>query len=640
MHCATKTRCIQVVVGLIWMVSLLAFVLLAPASGAEGRQGDRPVLPTEVLADPSVSAPWRWWPRRRLRKWAWQRYCVLQHAHRRAQWVARAARLALSGALTFAQVVDLLTQAQLQRQLGALPVLYMLLDILQVRAIINRHCPTAAEVDHGTVALVLILNRLTAPRALYRVADWLAQTVLVETLGLPAAKFNDDRLGRTLEALQAHSRDIWLDIVHQALVRFDIDLSLLFYDLTAFTVHGEYAASQWCNFGFAHNTPLNKRKLKLGLNTAADGNIPVDYWPWAGHTADQATVQANMERLCRLLRQHGWPCHETVLIGDRAMLNAELAHAYQAHGLHYLAALQPRTSAHCALLRSVPTPQLRSAPLIPGYWGKPVAVVFTHQGGEITHRGLLVLSGPMRAALRRTRAQHLWALRQELLVLREKIGAAHYRTVKAMERHVRALLKRASGGQFMQVQVTTDARGQLTLRWRADRYALWQADQQDGRYLLVTNDAHLTPLQMLTRYRQKDGGEKRFTVCKSDLKVSPIYLHKDERIEGLLLIHMVALLTYSLLERQARQGGIPMTTRRILTALETLSVVETRCWDGSRLWRLAPMDEAQLALVQALQTLLQPFYQLPMALPQPSSNYEPVVWQLRNNRPPALPLQS
>ena len=36
----------------------------------------------------------------------------------------------------------------------ALPVLYELLDVLQVRQIINRHCPTAAEVDHGTVAMV------------------------------------------------------------------------------------------------------------------------------------------------------------------------------------------------------------------------------------------------------------------------------------------------------------------------------------------------------------------------------------------------------------------------------------------------------------------------------------------------------
>jgi hypothetical protein len=109
--------------------------------------------------------------------------------------MARLARLALTGALTLAQLVDLITQSQLRRHLGALPVLYALLEVLRVREIINCHCPTEAEVDHGTVVMVLILNRLMAPRPLYQVADWLARTVLVYTLGVPAGKFNDDRLG-------------------------------------------------------------------------------------------------------------------------------------------------------------------------------------------------------------------------------------------------------------------------------------------------------------------------------------------------------------------------------------------------------------------------------------------------------------
>ncbi len=77
--------------------------------------------------------------------------------------------------------------------------------------------------------------------------------------------------------------------------------------------------------------------------------------------------------------------------------------------------------------------------------------------------------------------------------------------------------------------------------------------QRDGRYLLVTNDWSLSPQRMLALYRQKDGVEKRFTVSKGDIKVSPIYLHKDQRIEAMLLLNMLALLTYSLLERQVRQ---------------------------------------------------------------------------------------
>jgi transposase len=514
------------------------------------------------------------------------------------------AHWALTGALSLATVVDWLTKAQLRRHLGALPVLYALLDVLQVRQIINRHCPTAAKVDHGTVAMVLILNRLMAPRPLYQVADWMAQTVLVYVLGIPASKFNDDRLGRTLDAIQEHTRDIWQDVVHHALVRFDIDLSILFYDLTAFVVHGAYSESEYAKFGFAHNTPMDKRKVKAGVNASADGNVPTEYAIWPGNTADLATVQENMERLCHLLRKRGRSLNETIIIGDRANLTDELAVAYEDHGLHYLAGLQAHKKVHRALLERYPTQQFYLHPLDQRYWGICCPVVFEHAGCQVTHRGLVVLSGPMRAAHRQARAKKLWALNQALWEVRAKIGKPYYRTVACVQQRANTQLKRSPAGKFMWARAYADAEGQVHLRWGLDRHALWKADQRDGRYLLVTNDWLLSPEQMLALYRQKDGVEKRFTVCKSDLKVSPIYLHKDERIEAMLLVNMLALLTYSLLERQARQNGLQMTTRRIIQQLESLDVIETLCWDGSCLCRLVPIDEEQAAFLVALQQIL------------------------------------
>jgi hypothetical protein len=56
----------------------------------------------------------------------------------------------------------------------------------------------------------------------------------------------------------------------------------------------------------------------------------------------------------------------------------------------------------------------------------------------------------------------------------------------------------------------------------------------------------------------------------------------------MLLINMLALLVYSLLEHQVRQGGLQMTTRRIIRKLERLDVIETLCWAGSCLYRLCP----------------------------------------------------
>jgi hypothetical protein len=340
MHFATQSRRTQILVWLTWAITCLVFTV-APeqAMVSDGAAVGPPALTGLVTHDHRDGPLVPWHPRRRLRKWAWRRCCALRRAHRRAIWMARLARLALVGALTMAQVVDLLIQAQLRRHLGALPVLYALLEVLQVREIINRHCPTTAEVDHGTVAMVLILNRLMAPRALYRIADWLARTVLIYTLDVPAEKFNDDRLARTLDVISQHSRDIWQDIVHRALVRADIDLSIIFYDLTAFGAHGAYTDSQLVDFGFAHNTPMGKPKFKAGLNVTADGNVPTEYGVWSGRTADMATVQENMERQCRLLKRHGWPVRDVIIIGDRANLNDELAIAYGDHGLRYLAGL-------------------------------------------------------------------------------------------------------------------------------------------------------------------------------------------------------------------------------------------------------------------------------------------------------------
>ncbi|MFM7173657.1 MAG: hypothetical protein ACKO4U_11560, partial [Caldilinea sp.] len=47
-------------------------------------------------------------------------------------------------------------------------MLYALLETLQVRQLINRHCPEQRDVDHGTVAIVLVLNRLMLPLPLYQ----------------------------------------------------------------------------------------------------------------------------------------------------------------------------------------------------------------------------------------------------------------------------------------------------------------------------------------------------------------------------------------------------------------------------------------------------------------------------------------
>jgi hypothetical protein len=168
----------------------------------------------------------------------------------------------------------------------------------------------------------------------------------------------------------------------------------------------------------------------------------------------------------------------------------------------------------------------------------------------------------------------------------------------------------------------------VDLRWAVDRLALFKAMQHDGRYLLVTNDWQLGPQRMLELYRSKDALEKRFEVTKQDLRIRPLYVHSDARIQALLLINMLALLAYSLLERQVQHAGLQITTRRIVEQLEGLTVIETHCRDGSVLRRLTPGTPEQDALVVILAELLAQV-QLADLLPTLPAAPEPAVPRLR-----------
>jgi len=553
--------------------------------------------------------PWQRWSR--CKKWAYRKYKEYQARYRKAKRIAKVAKVAKAGMLSMATVVDAVIQSQIRYKLGALPVLYALLEILEVRESINRHCKSKAEVDHGTVALVLVLNRLMLPLPLSQISDWIGQTVLTAELGIEATKFNDDRLGRTLDALYEKLGPIWMDIVTVAIRKGNIDLSTIFYDITAFVAHGHYSESELIDFGFAHNTPSNKRKGKLSLNVSADGNIPYIPKLWSGRTADQSTVATNLDNLAKWLCHHGQPLSESLIVGDRAMLNAEIAIAYDEIGLRHLTGLKASTTAHLKLIESWSDEQFALHPIVEGknpqYWGRKCQVLLTHEDESVTHNGLVVLAGPIRDSLQQARQEKLDELEIELSLLQNRIGQPRFNSLKAVKRSVNARLKKSGVSQFMLVDVQEKPfpddkpipkiAPRVSLYWQLNEQTLAQAEHRDGRYLLVTNDYSLSPFDMFRLYRQKDGVETCFHVLKSDLKLSPLFLHKDKRISSMIFINLIALLAYNLLQHQLQQHGLQMTTRQIIKQLDNLVVIETLYLDDSCSSRITDVEPEILQLL-------------------------------------------
>jgi transposase len=504
-----------------------------------------------------------------------------------------------SGVRTIAQFVDWLTRSQVTKLLAAIPILYPILAELDVEAIIDQCCPTEAEVNIGAVIVVLCLNRLTAPKPLSGIADWAAKTVIEELIGVPASKLNDDRLARALDAIYPHLEAIWAEIVCRALVRYQIDLSLVFYDLTAFYFEGEYKSSSCVTFGFTR-IHKGKKQRKLALNVTAKEKFPFLYQLLDGNVADVSTVQTNMQRLLKVLQERGWPVKAVLVVGDRAMLSAEIVLAYHKANLKYLGALKLMGETEETLIRSVGEVELLAHRLGDDHYGVKRPYTFEHEGESVTDVALVTLSLPLRRRQRRHRARQIRERLATLgIIATERLNVRKYKRKTYAEGQIRKQVLTRPGGEFIQVDLGGED-GHLTLRWYIDVEALKQAMLLDGKFLLVTNDRTLSGAEMVARYGEKDKVEKGFRTLKGPIRMRPVFLHKDERIEALMLVNMLALLVYSILEMKCRRNGLRVTGEKVLKGFAYLSAIYTRFVDGSVQLRVEDLNTFQRDVVKAL----------------------------------------
>src|SRR5258708_32862935 len=124
---------------------------------------------------------------------------------------------------------------RLVRLLGSLPVIAHFSRRLGIAATIDQICPSRSNalLTHGPVALAIIANRLTQPRAMYQLLSWARQCGMREVFGLGPALLNDDRLGRCLDALAPQIDPIQGAGVVAAIQEFDRGPSQLHWACTS-----------------------------------------------------------------------------------------------------------------------------------------------------------------------------------------------------------------------------------------------------------------------------------------------------------------------------------------------------------------------------------------------------------------------
>jgi transposase len=516
-------------------------------------------------------------------------------------------------ARTWAERLADATVELVPRQVGAVPVVYPLLEALQVRETINELRQTRADIDLGRVVELLILNRLLAPQPLYRVGEWASQTVVLPMFDLARPLLYDQRFGRALEDLHPIIGEAWVTLAARVVQQEGVDLSVVHWDTTAVCLEGAYEDSAWAAYGHNAQQRSDQKQIKVGLEVTSGERMPLLYHLLNGATADITTAVPHLEALAAFLRRPEC-AHMAVrplVVGDCKMITPAAVAAAHAHHLFYLGPWE-HSKAVEAVIRSVGEDELAQhelhyrpkrhfpaeQPFVPyrGVW-RPFPV--RYEGQTYPDRGLVVWSAGKQRLDIGKRKVYLKRLLNRLAEIEGFLNQGRYIS-REYTAHQIALAQRGNPAKKLVAVELSGTDRQLALTFRIDRAALAEAQALDGKYLLGTNAAHLSASHALRYFKAQDGIEKRNADLKGPLQVQPLYLHSDQRIESLVFITLLALLVRALPELRCRQAGLRHSANQVFHAFAPLYATDQVFVDGSRLTQLRTVSPFQQRVLDSL----------------------------------------
>jgi transposase len=451
--------------------------------------------------------------------------------------------------------------------IGNMPLLIPIIEKLGLGELVDHFCPMEREnadcLTHGEVFEMAVYNRLTSPRPLYRIDAWGCQYALESLFGVKAEKLNDDRIARTLETVWEKIDEIQGALSLKMMRAFGISADTVHYDITSLSFEGQYEESDLVRFGYSRDRRPDLKQVNLGLDVTRDGGIPIWSTTLAGNKTDVTTVIENMNNLKKHVEMKDY-----LVIMDRGMVSGDNLHYLASRGVGFVASapLTPRT---VDLIISIPPDEFRPV----AYTDRNEKDSIKAAGCELEFRTKEGIQVPVRGWLfesslkiKRDVKSREKGIDSITSIFEEISGKLNTRKYKNRD-YVVAQIEKRTGKKHARQLFWWEIFGEdddLTLDFCLDEEALRKSEALDGKYVLATNRENWTADEVIAAYKCQHTVEWRFRHLKSRLKVSPLFLKKDERIAGLVFVTIVALMVYSLLEYLCKKAQVKFSAFLLL----------------------------------------------------------------------------
>ena len=392
------------------------------------------------------------------------------------------------------------------------------------------------------VLFALVANRALAPSSKLAAARWITDDVLID--GLPAT--SDDACYRAMDWLIEIKDALEQEVFHQVATLLNLEVDLLFFDTTStyFEVdepdqpitrdaHGLPLPAPdpgdgdgdgdgdtvrgFRSFGKSKDHRDDLPQVVIGMAVTRTG-IPVRIWCWPGATNDSALIRQVKQDM------RDWTLSRIVWVADRGFASAENRRWLRAGDHHYILGEKLRSGsaeATAALSR-----QGRYQDVAANLRVKEVRI------GE--GERFVICFNPDAAERDAAVRERLVAALQETIERSDRLTAtkrAELRGVISTKPGLNRYLRVTSGGLL-----------------RVNAAAIKSETNLDGKYLLRTNDPHLSAEDIALGYRQLLEVERGWRDLKQVIDLRPVYHRKEDRIRAHVVLCWLALLLIRLAE--------------------------------------------------------------------------------------------
>ncbi len=429
------------------------------------------------------------------------------------------------------------------------------------------------------VLFALVAQRALEPGSKLAATGWVRERVAIEG----CTGFSDDAAYRAmdflLDALGEVAGEIFASVAHL----LNLDLDIVFIDTTSTYFEtespevlpelqdddssqdrpGEGEANPGESgrraFGHSKDHRSDRPQVVIAMAVTADG-IPIRCWTFPGNQGDQAIIRTIKDDL------GAWNLRRLVWVADRGFASLANRAYLTKGGGHYIHAEKLRhtnNEAAAALARPGRYKKVAGNLRVKEVHVNPLDPANGGDGGGGARAARFVVCHNREQA---TRDQ---AVRANLVAhLKGLIESSDAWSPRRRSEFVGSLKDKPGLRRYLRRTTT----GLL----RIDAAAIKSEEHLDGKWLLRTSDATLTPADLAAAYKQLLAVEDGWRDMKSSLGLRPVHHYREDRIRAHVQLCWLALLLTRVAENSAGQ-----TWRTIRHELDRMHLVTLATAEGT-----------------------------------------------------------